>query len=29
MVTLNQLQSLMAVLGEKWGWTNIVVTPQY
>jgi hypothetical protein len=30
MVTLQQLQSLMAVIGENWGWiNNIVVTPQY
>ena len=30
MVTLKQLQSLLAVMGENLGWIdNIVVTPQY
>ena len=30
MVTLKQLQSLMAAMGDNWGWVdNIVVTPQY
>jgi hypothetical protein len=30
MVTLKQLQSLMAVIGENGGWINyIVATPQY